>query len=91
MIKGGYKIIDFKDTPFITGGATMMIEGIYDTVEASYRKPLLLSGLNIDGTEHSDVYATPALSGSNFVFTAYGKIITIQDTDAVSVTAEQEV
>ena len=85
MIKGGYKIIDFKDTPFVTGGATMMIEGIYDTVEASYRKPLLLSGLTIDGIERNDVYATPTLSGSNYVFTAYGKTITITDTDAVSV------
>ena len=85
MIKGGYKIIDFKDVPFETGGAAMMIEGIYDTVEASYRKPLLLSGLNIDGIERNDVYATPTLSGSNYVFTAYGKTITITDTDAVSV------
>ena len=84
MIKGGYKIIDFKDTPFETGGATM-IEGIYDTVEASHRKPLLLSGLNIDGIERNDVYATPTLSGSNYVFTAHGKTITITDTDAVSV------
>lgn len=84
MIKGGYKIIDFKDTPFETDGTTM-IEGIYDTVEASYRKPLLLSGLTIDGIERNDVYATPSLSGSNYVFTAYGKTITITDTDAVSV------
>lgn len=85
MIKGGYKIIDFKDTPFITGGVTMMIEGIYDTIEASYRKPLLLSGLTIDGIEREDVFATPTLSGSNYVFTVYGKAITITDTDAVSV------
>lgn len=85
MIKGGYKIIDFKDVPFETGGSTMTIEGIYDTVEGSYRKPLLLSGLNIDGTEHNDIYAMPTLSGSNYVFTAYGKTITITDTDAVSV------
>lgn len=32
MIKGGYKIIDFKYTPFET---TIMIEGIYDTVDAT--------------------------------------------------------
>lgn len=86
MIKGGYKIINFKDTPFETDGATMTLEGIYDSIEASYRKPLLLSGLNIDGVEHNDVYATPTISGSNYVFTAYGKTITITDTDAVSVT-----
>ena len=85
MIKGGYKIIDFKDKPFVTGGATMTVEGIYDTIEVSYRKPLLLSGLNIDGIERNDIYAMPTLSGSNYVFTAYGKTITITDADAVSV------
>lgn len=85
MIKGGYKIIDFKDSRLTTAGESVTIEGIYDTVEASYRKPLLLSGLNIDGIERNDVYATPTLSGSNYVFTAYGKTITITDTDAVSV------
>lgn len=88
MIKGGYKIIDFKDVPFETGGDTMTIEGIYDNVKASYRKPLLLSGLNIDSIEHNDVYATPTLSGSNYVFTIYGKTITITNTDVVSVVTE---
>lgn len=89
MIKGGYKIINFKDAPLKAGGSTMMIKGIYDTVEASYRKPLLLSGLTIDGIERNDVYATPTLSGSNYVFTAYGKTITITDTDTVSVVNAQ--
>lgn len=85
MIKGGYKIIDFKDTPFETGGSTMTIDGIYDTVEASYRKPLLLSGLNIDSIERNDVYATPINLGNDYVFTAYGKRIKITHTDIVSV------
>lgn len=85
MIKGGYKIIDFKDTPLTTGGGSVTIEGIYDTVEASYRKPLLLSGLTIDSIKRNDVYATPTLSGSNYVFTAHGKTITITDADAVTV------
>lgn len=85
MIKGGYKIIDFNDSPLTTDGEAVTIEGIYDTVEASYRKPLLLSGLNIDDIERNDVYATPTISGSDFVFTAYGKTITITDADAVTV------
>lgn len=87
MMKGGYKIIDFKDAPLKTGGEAITIGGIYDTVEASYRKPLLLSGLNIDGVEYNDVYAAPTISGSNYVFTAYGKTITITNADAVSVTS----
>lgn len=85
MTKGGYKIIDFKEAPLKTGSGTIMIEGIHNTVEVSYRKPLLLSGLNIDGVEYNDVYVAPSISGSNYVFTAYGKTITITDADAVSV------
>ena len=83
--KGGYKIIDFKGTPFVTGGSPLKVDGIYDTVDASYRKPLLLSGINIDGKERNEGYVTPALSGSNYVFTAYGKTITITNADEVSI------
>lgn len=83
--KGGYKIIDFKETPFVTGGSPITVDGIYYTVEASYRKPLLLSGINIDGIGRNDVYALPTLSGSNYVFIAYGKTITITNKDEVSV------
>ena len=85
MIKGGYKIIDFKDNPLTTGGAATTIIGIYNSIEGSYRKPLLLSGLTIDGIKRNDVYAPATVSGSNCVFTAYGKTITITDTDAVTV------
>ena len=85
MIKGGYKIIDFKDNPLTTGGGAITIAGIYDSIEGSYRKPLLLSGLTIDGIERNDVYAPATVSGNNFVFTAYGKTITITNADAVTV------
>lgn len=86
MIKGGYKIIDLKDTPFTTGGSAMMIDGIYDTIEASYRKPLLIAGLVIDGKEYNDVYAEPTVDESAYKFNVYGKTITVQSTDAVTVT-----
>lgn len=85
MIKGGYKIIDFKDNPLTTGGVATTITGIYDSIKGSYRKPLLLSGLTIDSIKCNDVYAPATVSGTNFVFTAYGKTITITDTDAVTV------
>ena len=85
MIKGGYKIIDLKNTPFEVGGATMMIEGIYDSIEGSYRKPLLVTGLVMDGRECNDVFVTPMMESTNYVLTAYGKNIVITDTDAVTI------
>lgn len=87
MIKGGYRIIDFKDTPLVIEGATMMIEGIYESVEGNYRKPLLLSGLVINGVEKPDVFAMPLVVGDVIAFMGiYGANISIQNTDAVYLT-----
>lgn len=84
--KGGYKIIDFKNTPLtIVGGKTETIPGIYDSIKRSYRKPLLLSGLIIDNIEFNDAYASYTIAGKNFTFNVYGRIITITDADVVSV------
>lgn len=84
----GYQIINLKNTPFVTGGATMMLDGIYDQIEGNNMKPILLDGIVIDGVEKPAVYAEANISGSNYVFNVYGKIITITDTDAVSVVNE---
>ena len=87
MFKGGYKIIDLKKTPFVAGGSAMTIDGIYDSIEASYEKPLMLAGLNVGGVEYGAVYVVPTLAGSTYTFTVYGYTITVQNTDAVSVAA----
>lgn len=83
----GYQIISLRDTPFITGGATMMLDGIYDQIESNNRKPILLDGIVIDGVERNAVFTQANLNGSNYEFNVYGKKITITDTDTVSVTA----
>lgn len=83
--KGGYKIIDFKDKN-LTSSPT--IDGIYDSIENNYRKPLLLSGLVIGGVEKASVFAIATLSSTSFVFSnIYGYNITITDEDGVSITA----
>lgn len=86
MKTGGYQIISLRDIPFITGGATMMLDGIYDQIESNNRKPILLDGIVIDGIEKNAVFTQVNINGSNFEFNVYGKTITITDTDAVSVT-----
>lgn len=87
MFKGGYKIINLKKTPFVAGGAAMMIDGIYDAIEASYEKPLMLAGLNVGGVEYGAAYVVPTVAESAYTFTVHGYTITVQDTDAVSVAA----
>ena len=87
MFKGGYKIIDLADTPFTTAAATKTIPGIHDRIESTYRKPIMLAGLNMDGTKYDAAYAVPALSGGNYVFTVHGFTVTVTAADAVTVTA----
>lgn len=90
-IRGGYKIIDFKDLE-LTPYEGLKIEGIYDSIEASYNKPLMVSGINIGGTTYADRFCSPYLSNGAFVFDLSYDTTTIkikvEDTDVV--TAEVE-
>lgn len=80
--KGGYKIIDLKGIDLRDGGT---ISGIYESIEGSYRKPILLTGIVIDEVEKNDVFVIPTLSGYDFVFeNIYGLDITINDENEIS-------
>lgn len=90
MFKGGYKIIDLADTPFTTAAGTKTIPGIHDRIESAYRKPIMLAGFNMNGTEYDAAFAVPALSSGSYVFTVYGFTITVTAADAVTVAAVTE-
>ena len=83
MIKGGYKIIDFKDINILTGdGATVM--GIYEDIEKTHRKAIMVSGITIDGVEKPDCFVDCEVSGSDYKFSAYGKTFTITSENKVT-------
>ena len=83
MIKGGYKIIDFKDVNIVTGvGAT--VPGIYDDIKKSNRKAIMVSGITIDGVEKPDCFVDCEVSGSDYKFSAYGKTFTITSENKVT-------
>lgn len=84
MIKGGYQIIDLQNKQ-LTVDVGMVFEGIYDKIEGT-RKAILLSGLNIGGREYHDIFVPFDVDSTNFVGTAYGHTITIQDTDVLTAT-----
>lgn len=84
MKKGGYQIIDLKNTPLTSGSGAMVIDGIYSSIEST-NKAILFSGIVIDGVEYNDTFVELTEDGSNYVGTMYGKTITIQDNDVVSV------
>lgn len=81
-MKGGYQIIDFKERNLT--GNSVIIPGVYESIEGNYYKPILLSGLVIDGIERSSVFAIPQIIGGNYEFFVYDERITITSEDSVS-------
>lgn len=87
-IKGGYKLIDLKDSKFTVGGDGITIKGIYNSIENSYNKPLILTGINIGGIEKNDVFVDFAVdSGSYVANISATEKITITNADLVTITA----
>lgn len=79
--KGGYKIIDLQGYDF---NSSMVIEGIHERIESSYDKPLLFTGIVIDGVEKNDVFATPSVNGDGYDVTLYDTLYHINNVDVIS-------
>ena len=65
-MKGGYKIIDLKNTNF-TLSTGMTIEGVHEKVENNYYKALLVENFQIGGVEQVAQFVTFTTSGSDLV------------------------
>ena len=91
MNKGGYQILDLKNTNFALGTGAV-VAGAFETIRGT-KKPILVSGIVIAGTEYHDTYVdftlvkTASSSGTNIYFqgTIYGKKIKITNTDIVTI------
>ena len=78
MKKGGYQILDFENNTFSLSGAvpmgTIEVKDIYEKIKGTL-KTFLISGIsfkdtsnNVPKTEFRDVYSTPYIDGTSFVF-----------------------
>lgn len=83
MKNGGYKIIDLHDNN-LTAVSTI-IKGVYEDIKNSYRKPLLLSGIVIDGVEKNDAFVVAEAGVGSYVIKYGEKVITITSEDGVTV------
>lgn len=91
---GGYKIINLEGYSF-TSNVGITVDGIFEQIESN-NKPILVSGLEIDGVEVKDFFTLFNVSSSNFVgnsvlnfsgttLTAY--VITVSAVDLVTITS----
>ena len=91
MNKGGYQILDLKNTNFALGTG-VVVAGAFSTIKGT-KKPILVSGIVIAGTEYHDTYVdftfvkTVSQTVVNMFFegTIYGKKIKIASTDTVTI------
>lgn len=81
---GGYVIIDFKDIN-ITSETGVTVVGIFNDIESSGRKAILVSGVTLDGVEQRDVFVEPIVNSGNYTFTAYGHTFTVTHDDGVTI------
>ena len=86
MRNGGYQLIDLLDRNLDpTGHAPAVIEGIYDKIERSYRKPILLTGVTIDKVEKHDAFVTVQVAVGGSYHLIYGSnYIEISKQDEVT-------
>lgn len=88
-MRGGYKIIDLQNVNF-TIDEPQTIAGIYNAVESSHRKPILISNFVLSGVEKPDRYCTLRLDNSAYVgsiaVSTDGDVLSIEITDSDTIT-----
>ena len=87
MIKGGYKIVNFNGAAL--SGSPEVLPGIYAQIVDDYDKPVMVSGVSLNGDIMDDAYAgvQEKVAGDlskSVELTVYGGIITVTEDDKVS-------
>ena len=87
MNKGGYQILDLKNTNFALGTGAV-VAGAFETIRGT-KKPILVSGIVIAGKRYNDTYVdfTIVSAGNSIAFegTTHGKKISITNKDIVTI------
>ena len=84
MSKGGYQIIDLKNTDFRSGiGQDFSEEKIYEKLEGT-RSPILLTNIVVDGVELHDTFVTISRTGDAYCMGIHPIDLTSTGTDILS-------
>ena len=87
--KGGYKIVSLGGLDLI--GEDLALEGLYNALKLSYGKPILLSGIVIDGEKMKDIYVVVDEDTDEILIkNIYGYNLTVDDEDAITVEENSE-
>lgn len=85
-MKGGYQIIDLRETNF-TAATAVTIPGVYEQIEGNYNKPLLLEGFSIGDIEYNATWVNKTVDSTNFKLSGVsGYDVTVTPDDKVTFT-----
>lgn len=83
---GGYKIIDLRGINLVTGAeAPPKISGIYDAIESGINKPLMLSGIVINGINKQTTYVNFTHADNIYSYVYDGVTISINSDDEITI------
>ena len=80
MKKGGYQIADLKGLNFSLLSPTP-VDGFKEIIKNAKNKRIVISGLNIAGTEYDDTEVEFNIVGKAYVGALYGLTITVTQND----------
>ena len=86
MFKGGYKLINLHNVNLKTGVGTT-INGVYDAIKSSYRKPIILTGVVLGSVETNDTFVNVTIDNGNYKMTVPTGVIVVTKSDLVTYTA----
>ena len=86
MFKGGYKLINLHNVNLKTGVGTT-INGVYDAIKSSYRKPIILTGVVLGSVETNDTFVNVTIDNGNYKMTVPTGVIVVTKADLVTYTA----
>lgn len=83
---GGYKIIDLRGTNLVTGAeAPPKISGIYNAIESGINKPLMLTGIVINGVDKQTAYVKFTHADNTYSYVYDDVTISINSEDEITI------
>lgn len=88
--KGGYKIVSLNGND-LASGDSFVVNGLYENLVNSYKKPILVTEIVIDGEKQQDSFAVVKQSDGGYTIDVYGYALTVTSEDAVSISEVAQV
>lgn len=88
-MRGGYQMVSLKNLNIKS--TPILINDVYDTIENTMYKPIMLTDIVIDGVNKNSLYVEISTNETNYVIDLYGGTLTITNKNMVSFTKNEEV